>query len=246
MKVRTMHCQKQWASLGAQAYTQKKLKYKPFCTFVWVKACSQGICFSTEATHLQTLHRSFPTCLSLSLSSCFLYLPPVFLTLLPFSPSNKGPSINFHSSSSPSQCRLSKEPQTDKRPKKVKLLIWCHFQLEPREERSSTERGVSIEPERHHIGKINGQHKMEKFLCRLKKKRINLEISGLKKMLMWWYVCVYVCRRMHVCVFISTYHCVKELVTAGGDEHIISVPVHTRKARASQINKKSRGTMSRG
>lgn len=133
MKVRTMsqhkhiHIQKcKYISLFALLYE-------------WVKACSQSVCFNMEATHLQE-HFTGPFLLAFLSTSLPFFICLLFFSLLfPFILVTRD-TISFHSSPSPSQYHLSKEPQTDKRPKKVKVLIWCHCQLEPKEERKSTER----------------------------------------------------------------------------------------------------------
>lgn len=121
MKGRTTHGWEQWASLDTQTHThtskQKPLQYKGLCALAWVKACWQSVCvcLSMEAV---TLLCSFPSCLSPTPLNLSVLFPPVFLTLLPFSLRNKRHSINFHTSPSPRQCHLSKEPQRDKRTKK--------------------------------------------------------------------------------------------------------------------------------
>lgn len=65
-----------------------------------------------------------------------------------------------------------KEQRTDKRTKrkkKEKLLIWCQLQLEPKKQRSSTERGVRRKRLKvscwHRTGEANGG--MEKHRCQL-------------------------------------------------------------------------------
>lgn len=131
MKVRTMN--QPWST---SIYTYKNVSIQAICTFVWV---SKGLLTNMEATHLQE-HFTGPFLLAfLSTSLPFFICLLCFSLFFPFILVTRD-TISFHSSPSPSQYYLSKEPQTEKRPKKVKLLIWCHCQLEPREERSSTER----------------------------------------------------------------------------------------------------------